>query len=498
MLLDMTGIRKAFGNNLVLDDVGFAIDAGEIVALLGANGAGKSTLMKIMTGIYSRDAGTVCIDGETVRIEAPRDAMAHGIRLIPQELSVLPDLSVAENVFLGAMPANGDGPLATVRFAEMVRRAQDLLEELGLGDIDARARLSRLTLSEQRLVEIARALAGKARVLVMDEPTASLSEPERDKLFAIMAGLRQAGTAIVFISHYLDEVFEVSDRISVLRDGINAGVFVTAETDHDSVLAAMLGRQMEHLYPPPAIAPGAPFFVARDIADGDTLAGISITARQREIHGVFGLIGSGVQTIGKALFGAHALTGGTITLNGTPFRPRFAADAIASGVGLVPGERKAEGIVAEMPLRENFTLPFLSRYVRGGTISVPRQRQFAARWIDALGVRTTGPEQPIRGLSGGNQQKVCIGRWLVDDLNVLILDEPTRGVDLGARRDIYAHLRTLSDQGLTVIVISSDAEEIAGLADTATVLQKGRSVARFDGPVGAEALMHAAGSSKAA
>lgn len=498
MLLKMSGVNKTFGANRVLDDVEFAIDAGEIVALLGANGAGKSTLMKIMTGIYSRDAGTVSIDGRTVDVQSPRDAMDHGIRLIPQELSVLPDLPVAENVFLGAMPANGSGPLASVRFGEMEQRAQELLESLGLDEIDARTRLSRLSVSEQRLVEIARALAGRARVLVMDEPTASLSEPERDKLFAIMRRLKQNGTAIVFISHYLEEVFEVSDRIVVLRDGIGAGAFVTAETDHDAVLAAMLGREMGHLFPSSARARGEPFFTARDIADGDTLLDISIDAAQREIHGVFGLIGSGVQHLGKALFGARTLTAGEVTLAGNAFRPRSAADAIDAGVGFVSGERKAEGIIAEMTVRENFTLPFLGRYARGGTVSTARQTQFATRWIDALGVRTTGPEQPIRGLSGGNQQKVCIGRWLVDDMRVLILEEPTRGVDLGARRDIYQHLRDLSDHGLTIIVISSDAEEVAGLADTSTVLRKGHTAARFDEPVTAEVLMHAAGSSKAA
>lgn len=497
-LLSMSGITKSFGANKVLDDVDFSIDEGEIVALLGANGAGKSTLMKIMTGIYSRDEGELRIRGDRVEVASPSDAMAHGIRLIPQELSVLPAMTVAENVFLGAMPASGEGPMARIRFDEMAKRAGDLLASLGLDHIDPKLMLSRLSVSEQRLVEIARALAGKARVLVMDEPTASLSELERDRLFAIMRRLKETGTAIIFISHYLDEVFGITDRIMVLRDGIHAGSFQTKETNHDTVLAAMLGREVENLFPARARSPGDVVFAAEALADQTTLLDISISACKGEIHGVFGLIGSGIEEIGKALFGARAVQSGAVTLLGKPFRPHDPADAIGMGVGFVSGERKAEGIVAELSVRENFTLPFLKRYASLLSIAQGRQTAFAERWISDLGVRTTGPEQIVRTLSGGNQQKVCIGRWLVDDLIVLILEEPTRGVDLGARRDIYSHLRRLSDNGLAVIVISSDAEEVAGLADSATVLVKGRTVARFDRPEGPDKLIQAAGSAIAA
>lgn len=498
MLLRMRGIDKSFGSNKVLDDVSFDIDEGEIVALLGANGAGKSTLMKIMTGVYSRDSGETQIKGAVVRIAAPSDAMDTGIRLIPQELSILPDLSVAENVYLGAMPTTGRGPLARVDFATMISGTKALLESLGLDHIDPRTSLSRLSVSEQRLVEIARALTGQARVLVMDEPTASLSEPERARLFDIMRRLKERGTAIVFISHYLDEVFLISDRISVLRDGKNAGDFKTGHTNHDDVLAAMLGRALENLFPPRASTPAEIYFKADNLSNGATLHDVSLTARTAEIHGIFGLIGSGIEDIGKSLYGARPATGGHLTLGDTPFAPGSCADAIAAGVGFVPGERKAEGIVPDLSVRENFTLPFMGRYVSGLSLSKDKQTAFADRWIADLNVRTTGPDQLIAGLSGGNQQKVCIGRWLVDDLRLLILEEPTRGVDLGARRDIYSHLRRLSDAGLTVVVISSDAEEIAGLADSATVLSQGRTAQRFDTSATAEQLMHAAASSAAA
>lgn len=495
MLLSMTGIDKAFSGNKVLNDVSFGLDAGEIVALLGANGAGKSTLMKIMTGLYSRDAGEIRVDGRAVEIASPADAMAEGIRLIPQELSILPEMSVAENVFLGAMPASGPGPLARIDTAAMLSQTRELLASLGLDGIDPAAQLGRLSVSEQRLVEIARALAGEARVLVMDEPTASLSERERERLFAIMRRLRERGTGIVFISHYLGEVFEVSDRISVLRDGLNAGDFVTARTDHDSVLSAMLGRAMEALFPAHASAPGEVVLAVEGLAGaGGLIAGVDLSVRRGEIHGVFGLIGSGVEALGKLLYGAVPPAAGTLSLMGRPFRPRGAGDAIASGVGYVAGERKAEGILPDLTVRENFTLPFLGRYVSGLSVSRRRETAFARKWIEALDVRTTGAEQAVRGLSGGNQQKLCIGRWLVDDLTVLILEEPTRGVDLGARRDIYGHLRRLSEAGLAVVVLSTDAEEVAGLADSVTVLGDGLTVRRFDAPATAEALMQAAGS----
>ncbi|MDE0306310.1 MAG: sugar ABC transporter ATP-binding protein [Albidovulum sp.] len=497
-LLSMSGVSKSFASNRVLDNVEFSIDAGEIVALLGTNGAGKSTLMKIMTGIYSSDTGETRLNGRPISIESPRDTMAYGIRLIPQELSVLPAMTVAENIHLGAMPSSGTGPMARIRFKDMAASAAELLASLGLDKINPATVLSRLSFSEQRLVEIARALAGKARVLVMDEPTASLSEPERDRLFAIMRRLKQSGAAIVFISHYLDEVFSISDRIIVLRDGMNAGNFTTSNTGHVEVLAAMLGREFEDLFPERAAAPGEAAFEADSLRGGRSMTVVSVSARKGEIHAVFGLIGSGIEEIGKALFGALPLESGILRLDGGEFDPSSPSEAIAAGVGFVPGERKAEGIIADLSVRENFTLPFLGRYSGRFSVARARQTEFANRWIRDLAVKTTGPEQVVRSLSGGNQQKVCIGRWLVDDLSVLILEEPTRGVDLGARRDIYSHLRHLSDGGLTVIMISSDAEEVAGLADSITVLRNGRSVARFEEPQAPERLMRAAGSALAA
>lgn len=498
MLLNMSGITKSFGPNKVLDSVNFSVMPGEIVALLGANGAGKSTLMKIMTGIYRKDQGRIELQGESVEIGNPWDAMAHGLRLVPQELQILADLSVAENIFLGNLPARGKGPLARIQRSELNARARAILADLGITDMDVKAPLSRFSVSEQRLVEIARTLAGEARILVMDEPTASLSAPECDRLFAILGRLRARGVSIIFISHFLDEVFQICDRIEVLRDGRNAGSFITSQTDHHQVLAAMLGRELSDLFPEHAAEPGGEAFRAEALSASPRINNVSFTVRKGEIHGIFGLIGSGIEEIGKVLFGHKPALAGRLSLFGVPFTPLSVADSIVAGVGFVSGERKSEGIVPDLSLRDNATLPFLARHSDRGTMSVPSQLEFAGKWIAALGVVTAGPEQRISGLSGGNQQKICIARWLVDGLRVLILEEPTRGVDLGARKDIYRHLRKLSDEGLAIIVISSDAEEIGGLADSSTVLIGGHVARQFDHPVDGHALMKTATHEQAA
>ncbi|WP_180900391.1 sugar ABC transporter ATP-binding protein [Martelella soudanensis] len=489
MLLEMTGITKSFGSGKVLDDVRFTLDEGEIVALLGANGAGKSTLMKIMTGIYSGDAGAIFIDGREATIRNPADAMRHGIRLVPQELQVLPDLSVAENIFLGALPTHGDGPLSRVDVTTLRERASAILDSLGISHIDVTHRLSRYSVSEQRLVEIARALAADARILVLDEPTASLSAPECDRLFEIMRRLKARGVCTIFISHFLDEVFQISDRIEVLRDGRNVANFMTVETDTHSVLTAMLGRELTDLFPSHSSGFGETVFSSRNLSAPPRVRDVTFDVHAREIHGIFGLIGSGIEDLGKVLFGARHPESGSLTLVGSAFRPAGVNDAIRAGVGFVSAERKSEGIVPDLGLADNFTLPFLDRHSRGQHMSTASQRGYARKWIEALGVRTTGVDQKISGLSGGNQQKVCIGRWLVDDLKLLILEEPTRGVDLGARKDIYAHLRRLADQGLAIIVISTDAEEVGGLADGSTVLIDGVAAESFDEPVDAHTLM---------
>lgn len=494
MLLEMRAITKVFGPSRVLDAVDFTLSEGEIVALLGANGAGKSTLTKIITGVYHKDAGRMRIDGRDEDIRSPAQAAALGISILPQELQVVPDISVAENIFLGALPLRGRGALAPVDRRALHARARAVLATLGLGEgeIDVARRLGDYSVSKQRLVEIARALARKARILVLDEPTASLSSVETEQLFAILRRLKSQGVAVIFISHFLDEVFGICDRIEVLRDGRNAGSFRTAETDHAEVLRAMLGRDLTDLFPPRTGQAGETLFAVRGLSAPPRIADVGIEVRRGEIFGIFGLIGSGVEELGKLLCGARPAAAGEMRLSGRAFRPRGIAGAITEGVGFVSAERKTEGIVPDLPLYDNFTLPFLAAHSTGPVVRAASQRSFARRWISALDVRCSGPDQRIAALSGGNQQKVCIGRWLVDGLKLLILEEPTRGIDLGARKDIYAHLRRLASSGLTILALSTDAEEIAGISDRSVVLVGGRVAARFDGPADPHDLMVAA------
>ncbi len=491
--LEMRGIGKSFGGVAVLADVDLVVQPGEVMALLGSNGAGKSTLVKILTGVYTRDAGTVRIDGEGVVFPDPRAAVAAGIRLLPQEISVMGDMTVAENIALADLPVKRGPGFAMVDDRTMRENARALLDQLGFAAIDPDMLVKRLSVAEQRIVEIARALAGKARVLVMDEPTAALTEQEAKLIFRIIGRLRDQQVAVIYISHYLSEVFEVSDRIAVLRDGRNAGLYETRDASHGAVLAAMLGRVADDLYD-----------IARTGTDGDEvlsvsalsvpgkLDGVDLTVRAAEIVGVFGLIGSGIETLGRAVYGAMgAATAGTILVQGAAYRPESARVGKARGIGFVAADRKREGIIGDLTVRENMVAPFQERYVRGMFVSKAAETEQARRWIDLLGIRTRGPEQTVRTLSGGNQQKVCVARWLVDTVKLLILEEPTRGVDVGARRELYLELRALADRGLAVLVLSSDVEEVAGISDRSLVLDRGRVVGRFAKGTPPAALMAA-------
>jgi ribose transport system ATP-binding protein len=476
--LQMRGIGKSFGGIPVLSEVELSVEAGEVVALLGSNGAGKSTLMKILVGNYGRDAGSILIDGQETRLSEPGLAVAAGIRLLPQEISVMPDMTVAENIFLGELP---------------------MKRSLGLPTVDVSLPVKRLSVAEQRIIEIARALAGDASIMILDEPTAALTHQEAMMIFKIIRRLKEKQVSIIYISHHMSEVFEISDRVVVLRDGRNAGVFTTAETNREDVLLAMLGRAVGDLYVSPATGgQGEDVLSVMGLAVAGKLSDISFSIRSGEIFGVFGLVGSGVEVLGRALFGVIGpLRTGTTTLAGKPFNPRSPLEAKAAGVGFVAAERKKEGIIADLSVRENIVLPFQDRFVQRGLVSRVAEDAQARRWIDGLGIRTRGPEQRIRTLSGGNQQKVCIARWLVDGMKLLILEEPTRGVDVGARKEIYAELRDLADRGFAVLVLSSDVEEVAGLSDRSLVLDRGAIAGRFDGGAKPTALMAATSSDPA-
>jgi ribose transport system ATP-binding protein len=497
--LQMLGIGKSFSGVPVLAEVNLTVEAGEVVALLGSNGAGKSTLMKILVGNYGRDAGSILIDGEVALIAAPGQAVAAGIRLLPQEISVMPDMTVAENIFLGDLPMMRRLGMPTVDVRAMRQRSRMLLDELGFGSIDVSLPVKRLSVAEQRIVEIARALAGEASIIILDEPTAALTRQEAAMIFKIIRRLKEKRVSVIYISHHMAEVFEISDRVAVLRDGRNAGFFTTAETDREAVLLAMLGKTVGSLYVEnTARAFGEDVLTVADLTVAGKLFDISFSIRAGEIVGLFGLVGSGVEVLGRALFGVLGpLPSGTATLAGKPFNPKSPQVAKAAGAGFVAAERKTEGIIADLSVRENIVLPFQDRFVRGGLVSRAAEDAQAKHWITGLGIRTRGPEQRIRTLSGGNQQKVCIARWLVDGMQLLILEEPTRGVDVGARKEIYAELRGLADRGFAVLVLSSDVEEIAGLSDRSLVLDRGRIAGRFDGGAMPAALMAATSSDPA-
>ena len=492
-LLSTTGVWKRFGGVPALRDVDFSAQPGEIVGLLGANGAGKSTLVKIISGALAADAGSIRIGGRRTKWSSPREAIAAGVRMLPQEISVFPDLSVAENIFTGNFPRRNFGglSLADRRMAE--RRCREALDELGMSASPSTP-MRRLRASEQRLVEIARAIVGEARVLILDEPTASLTIAESERLFTILARLRERGAGIVYISHYLDEVFRICQRVSVLRDGENAGEFETATASQDDVLAAMVGKKnVGALYPPRARKPGKTVLDVRGLSVKDEVVDAEFSVRTGEIYGVFGLLGSGIAAIGRAVFGALGPSAHEFKMSHGIFRPpRTPQDGLAAGVGFVAAERKREGILPDLSLRENITLPFLRKYSSGMVISTRREREKTRDVMGELSIRAQGPEQAAKNLSGGNQQKMCIARWLSGSIRLLVLEEPTRGVDVGARGEIYAKLRELADGGMAALLVSSDAEEVAGLADRSMVLVRGQVATRFESPVEAAALMRAA------
>jgi ribose transport system ATP-binding protein len=499
--LQINGVTKTFAGVTVLNNVTCAAHAGEVVALLGANGAGKSTLMKILSGVYTLDSGHIHIDGAPAVITSARDAIAAGIRLMPQELSVHPDLSVAENIALGSMPSQWLAGIPVVDRAAVNAQAEALLMRLRLGHVAPGRRLGSLPLPEQRIVEIARALAGKARILILDEPTASLGEADAENLFAVIEALKSDGVTIIYISHYLDEVFRLSDRIVVLRDGEVRGQFDTRATNRDDVLTAMLGSQLGDLYPGKSASPqvATPMLDVKDLVLPGWLDGVSFCVRRGEVFAVFGLIGAGTEKIGRAVHGAEpAARAASIKLNGEEIGLSGPRDRVRRGIAFVAAERKRQGLIANLSVRFNTTLPYLTRFTRFGIVDDGREQSITQKWIAALQVKTAGPNQEIRLLSGGNQQKICLARWLLGHPKLLILEEPTRGVDLGARRDIYAEIRRLATQGLSILLVSSDAEEIAGLADRILVLEDGRGVAELGPDATAAEVMCAAQTRSAA
>ena len=484
-LLSMTNIDKAFSGVPALLGATLDIGEAEVHALIGQNGAGKSTLIKILTGVYRRDGGDIRFDGRPTAITNPRDAQRSGIATIYQELNLVPLRSVTENVVMGYEPRRFFG---LVDWSEAHRRTRDILARFGI-DIDVKAPLGSFSTAIQQLVAIARAVSLNARLVIMDEPTSSLDDREVEVLFSVVRELKNSGVSVLYVSHFLDELFRICDRVTTMRDGRTVSVCEIAGTTKLQLIADMLGRNIDDIkavgmtdFGGGQAAPGDLLLEADALATGKRLFDFNLEVRRGEIVGLGGLLGSGRTEAARALFGVDALTGGEIRLKGKSWRPVGPADAIGRHIGMLSEDRKAEGIVPDMSVRENMTLALLPKLARAGRIQRGRERALVERFIQALGIKTANMDQPIRELSGGNQQKVLLARWLATEPELLILDEPTRGVDVGAKLEIQAIIRDYVDRGFGVVLISSEFEELVEGADRIVVLQDGYTVATLNNP----------------
>jgi len=471
-LLRLAHITKRFGGTVALDGVSFELRRGEIHALLGENGAGKSTLIKVLGGIHIPDAGAIILDGRPARIRGVTDANRHGIRIIHQELSLAPNLSIAENIYLGREPAR----LGLLDRRGMFAAAERLVRELGLEEIrDVRAAVGGLSLARQQLVEIARALSCQARILVLDEPTSSLSGVETETLFATLSRLRAQGVGLIYISHRLEEIIRLADRITVLRDGKSIGTQSTRDLNRKELLRWMVGRDLRDHFHPPKAAPGPVALEVRGLR-GTKVDNVSFELRHGEILGFAGLVGSGRTELARALFGIVPPVAGEIRVEGRPLRITRPADALEAGIVLVPEDRKREGLIVSQSVAFNAALPWVRDWIHGCRPDLDKRRGIVERMVRHFAVRLADIEQPVNSLSGGNQQKVLVGRWMERRPRVLILDEPTRGVDVGAREEIFALIASLVESGMAVILISSDLQEVLNLSHRVALYRDGRLV----------------------
>ncbi|MER5515978.1 sugar ABC transporter ATP-binding protein [Streptomyces sp. NPDC002763] len=467
-LLRIEGIRKSFPGVVALDGVDFDLRRGEVHVLLGENGAGKSTLIKMLSGAYTPDEGRILAGGEEVRIHGAQDSERLGIATIYQEFNLVPDLTVAENIFLGRQPRR----LGMIDRKRMVADAEVLLKRVGV-HVSPRARVRDLGIARLQMVEIAKALSLDARVLIMDEPTAVLTSEEVDKLFAIVRQLREDGVGIVFITHHLEEIAAIGDRVTVIRDGKSVGQ-VAADTPQDELVRLMVGRSIEQQYPRERAETGAALLSVDGLTRDGVFHDVSFQVHAGEVVGIAGLVGAGRTEVVRAVFGADPYDKGAVQVSGTALKRHDVNAAMAAGIGLVPEDRKGQGLVLDASVEENLGLVTLRRATRAGIVDLRAQHVAAERIAGQLGVRMAGLGQHVRTLSGGNQQKVVIGKWLLAETKVLILDEPTRGIDVGAKVEIYQLINELTAAGAAVLMISSDLPEVLGMSDRVLVMAQGR------------------------
>jgi len=467
---EMRNINKSFGGIRALRDVSFQLRAGEVHALVGENGAGKSTLMRILAGACEKDTGEIRIQGRPVEIRHPSVARGLGIGIINQEFALAPDLSVAENIFLGDL-SEGRGWISR---QQLCRKAEALIRSVGF-QIDPRSPVSDLSVAHQQVVEICKALSENLSVLILDEPTAVLSSRDVDSLFETLTVLKQKGVAICYISHRLEEVFRIADRITVAKDGRIVGSVSPGEVTPEAVISLMIGRSLTSMYPIRDHPAGEEVLRVQGLTCGGKVRDASFSVQAGEVLGIAGLVGSGRTELVRAIFGADPTDSGEVFLQGQPVRMRSPRDAVRQGLGLLPEDRKEHGVLLGLSVRENLTLSNLKSVTNGiGFLEIRKEKRIADNLIKRLGIKVGSPEQPVSELSGGNQQKVALARWFYADCRAIILDEPTRGVDVGARIEIYRLIDELARKGLAVIVVSSDLLEIIGMCDRVMVMSQGR------------------------
>ncbi len=474
-VLALRGICKAFPGVVALDGVDLTLHAGEVHVLLGENGAGKSTLMKIVSGAVARDAGEILLDGGPVAIRGPRHAQELGLGIIYQEFNLIPHLTAAENIFLAREPRLAPG---VIDQRALTRDAQTLLDELGVA-IDARAVVSRLSVAQQQMVEVAKALSLRARVLMMDEPTSALTSQEIRELFATIARLKARGVALVYISHRMEELFAIGDRVTVLRDGRHVGTRLIRETSMPELVRLMVGRDLKDQFPKQVALVGDEALRVEGLCRAGVLHDIHFTLRRGEVVGVAGLMGSGRTELARAIFGADRLDSGRIFVRGQERRLTSPRAAIDLGLGFLTEDRKHQGLVLGLSVQENTCLPSVGIFSRLGVMQPARESAATAQRIAELRIKTPGPHQRVGHLSGGNQQKVVLGKWLTTDADILIFDEPTRGIDVGAKVEIYQLINQLAARGAAILMISSELPEILGMSDRILVMHAGRLVGEF-------------------
>lgn len=470
MQIEMSGIMKSFGGNTVLNNAGFQLKSGEVHALMGENGAGKSTLMKILTGVYTKDGGTILVDGREVQYKSAKEAENAGIVFIHQELNVLFDLTVEENIFLGKEIKNKFG---VCKIKEMRSKVKEILNRLGV-QISPTERMDRLSVGQQQMIEIAKALMVDAKVLIMDEPTAALTQRETEVLFEVIQSLREKGVSIVYISHRMEEIFELCDRITILRDGVYIGTENIAEITMNDVVKMMIGREIGERYPTRDCKIGKTMFEVKHLTLDNTFENISFSVREGEILGVSGLMGAGRTEIMNSIFGSLPHTSGKIIIDGKELNKLSPRSAMKHGIGFITEDRKIEGLLLDKDIKTNIALTNLSRISKYGILKKKKEKELVQNGIKELNIKCFDANHVCEKLSGGNQQKVVFAKWVYTNPKLLILDEPTRGVDIGAKKEIYQIMNDLAKKGVAIIMVSSELPEILGMSDRVLVIHEGK------------------------